>query len=187
MSLEVFSNRRRLRALSHPVRLRVLSLLTGDTMSSTELARELGMSQAAVSFHVRQLADAGYLELAEIRGVRGGQEKRYRLAASGGLHEAGQMTAAADAVAAEVQRRLLATTPTAWDLFGDADVWVDENEWVRCARAIADAMRDLHAAAVPADVGGAVHVSATTLLFQAGVADGPTNKPKRARGTHARN
>lgn len=186
MSFEVQSDRQRLRALSHPVRLRVLSLLTGDTMSSTELARELDMSQAAVSFHVRRLAEAGFLELAETRSVRGGQEKRYRLAPGGGVHEQADMAATASAVAAEVQRRLLTAKPATWDLFGDADVWVDEQVWVRCVRAVADAMTELHQAAVPNGSPGAIHVSATTLLFQNGGAGSKrAGKPSRSRGRDA--
>ena len=69
--------------MSHPLRLRILSLLTGVAMSSAELARELDMNHAAVSFHVRKLADAGYLELAQTRSVRGGKERRYRSRAAG--------------------------------------------------------------------------------------------------------
>src|ERR1700753_250020 len=54
-----------LRVLAHPLRLRMLSLLTGAALSATELGRELGVSQALASYHLRQLADAEVVELGE--------------------------------------------------------------------------------------------------------------------------
>lgn len=165
MSFEVSSDRQRLRSLSHPVRLRVLSLLTGTAKSSTELSKDLGMSQAAVSFHVRQLADAGLIELAETRSVRGGQEKRYRLSAEQTDGRADMVSSAA-AASSEVRRRLLAGKPHEWDLFSDADIWADEAAWVRCAKAVAAAMSELHLAATEPHAEGAIQVSATALLFR---------------------
>ena len=79
MSLEVEGQQvAALRARAHPLRLRMLSLLTGAAMSAAELGRELGVSQALASYHLRQLADAEVVELAEQRSRRGGRERRYR-------------------------------------------------------------------------------------------------------------
>src|SRR6476659_9549606 len=50
-----------LRALAHPVRLQMLSLLTGAPMSAAEVARELGLTHANASYHLRQLLAAGQL------------------------------------------------------------------------------------------------------------------------------
>lgn len=156
---------RQLRALSHPVRLRILSLVTGAAMSSAELARELDLSHAAVSFHVRQLASAGYLELAETRSVRGGQERRYR-ARSGGHEqwksEDPRMTV--QAAATEMGRRL-DTGPTHWRVFSDSELWVDPQVWEDCVARIVSALTDLDAAASAPHTPGAVHVSATAMLF----------------------
>src|ERR1700722_13193776 len=107
MSLENDTGRQQLRALSHPVRLRILSLTSGAAMSSAELARGLGMNHAAVSFHVRQRANVGLLTLAETRSVRGGQERRYRHepAGRGEWHEQ-DARLSVQAVSAEVLRRL---------------------------------------------------------------------------------
>src|ERR1700679_2222186 len=64
MSLEVEGRRvAALRARAHPLRLRMLSLLTGAAMSAAELGRELGVSQALASYHLRQLAHAEVAEL----------------------------------------------------------------------------------------------------------------------------
>nr|WP_244162473.1 helix-turn-helix domain-containing protein [Amycolatopsis regifaucium] len=67
-----------LRVLAHPVRLRILSLLTGAAMSAAEAARELGETQANVSYHLRRLHEAGLLDVAEEVRIRGGLAKRYR-------------------------------------------------------------------------------------------------------------
>ncbi len=165
MSLEV--SRRQLRALSHPLRLRILSLLTGAAMSSAELARELEMNHAAVSFHVRKLAEAGYLELAETRSVRGGKERRYRQRPAGMAQwRQEEPRLAVRAVAEEVARRAGQSAPEAWRLVGDAELWVDPEVWEDIVGRIAGAIDDLHAAARPARTAGTTHVSATALLFK---------------------
>src|SRR4051794_4800219 len=73
MSLEVTT----LRALAHPLRLRILSLLTGTALSAAEVARELDITQANASYHVRTLAAAGFLEAVGEETIRGGVAKRY--------------------------------------------------------------------------------------------------------------
>ena len=50
-----------LRALAHPVRLQILSLLTGAELSAAEVARELGLTHANASYHLRTLHAAGEL------------------------------------------------------------------------------------------------------------------------------
>jgi DNA-binding transcriptional ArsR family regulator len=158
--------RGQLRALSHPVRLRILSLLTGRALSSAELARELDMKHAAVSYHVRQLERAGYLEVAQTRSVRGGQERRYRPRPAGRAEwaqEDPQLTIRA--VTGELTRRL-AEGPSTWRVLADAELWVVPSVWEDVRQRVAAALTDLHAAAVPPGSPGAVHVSATAMLFQ---------------------
>lgn len=165
MSLAV-PNQEHLRALSHPLRLRILAILTGPPMSSAELARELGLSHAAVSFHVRKLVAAGYLELAETRSVRGGKERRYRQRQTGKAqwqHEDPRLVVRA--VGEEVARRAAASTTEAWRLFSDAELWVDPDVWDDVARRIAAAITDLDAAARAPREPGSIRVSATAMLF----------------------
>ena len=68
-----------LKALGHPLRLRVLEELGTHTESLTnrELAQRLGVDPGHLHFHVRMLQKAGLIELAD-----GGQrrEKPYRSA-----------------------------------------------------------------------------------------------------------
>ena len=65
-----------LRAMAHPLRLRMLSLLTGAELSAAEVARELGVTHANASYHLRVLLDAGELEVAGEEKIRGGVAKR---------------------------------------------------------------------------------------------------------------
>jgi predicted ArsR family transcriptional regulator len=52
-----------LKALSHPVRLRMLGLLRSDgPATATTLAARLGLNTGATSYHLRQLAQHGFVE-----------------------------------------------------------------------------------------------------------------------------
>lgn len=52
-----------LRALSHPVRLRMLALLRGEgPATATTLATRLDLRTGATSYHLRQLAQHGFIE-----------------------------------------------------------------------------------------------------------------------------
>lgn len=178
MSLEV-EGRRRLRALSHPLRVRILALMAGPPMSSAELARELDMSHAAVSFHVRQLVAAGYLELAETRSVRGGQERRYRqrtITGSEWVPEDSRLMVSA--IAEELTRRVAGGSEI-WKVYGDVEMWIDRAVWDDVRSRIAAVLKDLDDAAAAPHTEGTVHVSATTLFFEL---DGGEQRPKPVRG-----
>src|SRR5215207_11037796 len=72
------SGRAALRAMAHPIRLRIMSLLTGAPMTAAEVARELGLTHANASYHLRQLLAAGMIVPAGEERIRGGIAKRYR-------------------------------------------------------------------------------------------------------------
>ena len=58
-----------LRALSHPVRLRMLGLLRAEgPATATGLATRLGLNSGATSYHLRQLATHGFVEDDDSRG-----------------------------------------------------------------------------------------------------------------------
>jgi DNA-binding transcriptional ArsR family regulator len=69
------------KAISHPIRHRVLVLLNNRVASPNEIARELGESLGRVSYHVRQLADVGAIELVRTEPRRGAVEHFYRAVA----------------------------------------------------------------------------------------------------------
>ena len=71
-----------LKALGHPLRVRVLEMLgqEGDwQLTNRELAQRLGVDPGHLHFHVRMLLRAGLIELAEVQGR--GREKPYRAVA----------------------------------------------------------------------------------------------------------
>lgn len=60
-----------IRAIAHPVRLALISLVSREgPTTSAEAARELGITQALASHHMRQLAKYGFLEPAAQRNGR---------------------------------------------------------------------------------------------------------------------
>ncbi len=70
----------RIRALAHPIRLRLLDLLgQHDELTASECAEAIGESPASCSFHLRMLAKYGFIERAEPRG----REKPWRVAQTG--------------------------------------------------------------------------------------------------------
>ena len=69
----------RIRALSHPMRLRLLELLDDGPATATECAAATGESVASCSFHLRMLAKYGWVEPA----ARRGREKPWALVARG--------------------------------------------------------------------------------------------------------
>ncbi len=70
---------RLIKALAHPLRVRVLSVLeTREMASPNELADELGVSLGVMSYHVRRLHALGFLELMKRTPRRGAIEHHYR-------------------------------------------------------------------------------------------------------------
>ena len=66
--------------LLHPVRLRVVQALIGRDLTTRQLSDELpGIAPATLYRHVARLADAGVIEVAATRKVRGRRERTYRL------------------------------------------------------------------------------------------------------------
>jgi DNA-binding transcriptional ArsR family regulator len=71
---------RLVKAISHPLRHRLLVRLNERVASPNELARELGEPLGRVSYHVRTLADIGAIELVRTEPRRGAVEHYYRAA-----------------------------------------------------------------------------------------------------------
>jgi DNA-binding transcriptional ArsR family regulator len=75
-----------LRALASPNRLRIVHRLGSGSLDVTELARALGLSQAATSQHLAAMRSAGIVEAR-----RDGRSVRYELADPGFLAACGLM------------------------------------------------------------------------------------------------
>jgi DNA-binding transcriptional ArsR family regulator len=71
------------KALGHPTRIRILSLLRDrELVSPVELAAELGLALGTVGYHVRRLETLGFIELAKRTPRRGAVEHHYRARAT---------------------------------------------------------------------------------------------------------
>ena len=77
-----------LRAISHPLRHRLLGMLDGRTASPNQLARELGLPLGRVSYHIRLLNDLGAIELVGTEPRRGALEHFYRAVTTVWFNEA---------------------------------------------------------------------------------------------------
>ena len=158
----------RLRATAHPVRLRILSLLTAQAMSAAEVARALELAHANASYHLRVLHDIGELVVESEEKIRGGTAKRYRYDASRELADRSSgiddRIAYARANAVEVERRLRDAARGAASS-SDLEAWVPVEVWHRALDLLHEAAHLLHAEARPAGTPDTVHVSATTTAF----------------------
>lgn len=159
-----------LRVLAHPLRMRILSLLTGTAMSAAETARELGETQANISYHLRRLHEAGLLDIAEEVTIRGGRAKRYRHDPDSGRRLTSRNPAEqhllTKAVAGELLRRAGPRAPGRRASMTDAELWVDRTVWARLLDRASELSRELHAAAQPPRTPGTVRVSASMALFE---------------------
>lgn len=157
-----------------------MSLLTAAELSAAEVARELDLTQANASYHLRMLADVGLIEEHGTEKVRGGVAKKYRYtgAQSEGaapepasvqeLQESFPMIAAA--LASELQRRSLAYQPNADDepdnVYADLETWIDPEVWREVTELVIEASRIAHRNALPSRTEGAIPVSMVTSLFR---------------------
>jgi DNA-binding transcriptional ArsR family regulator len=158
----------RLRASAHPVRLRILSLLTAEAMSAAEVARALDLTHANASYHLRVLHDVGELVVEGEEKIRGGVAKRYRYDAArehpdrhSGVDD---RLAYARANAVEVERRLLGAGKGSGSS-SDLEAWVPVEAWHRALDLLHEASHLLHDEARPAGTAETVHISFTAHAF----------------------
>lgn len=69
---------RYIKAMSHPLRVRILAMLAERAASPVELAPRLGVSLSLTAYHVRTLYRLGLLELVRTTTVRGAIAHHYR-------------------------------------------------------------------------------------------------------------
>jgi DNA-binding transcriptional ArsR family regulator len=159
-----------LRSVAHPVRLRILSMLTAQPMSAAEVARELDLTHANASYHLRVLHDAGELVVESEEKIRGGTAKRYRYVVGGDATRPPRPREVEDEIAwqqathAEVVRRLSRRTkgPSS---SSDIETWVTPETWREAVDLVARAMVLLHEQARPPRTEGTIHVSASSQAF----------------------
>ncbi len=159
-----------LRATAHPLRLQMLSLLTGAELSAAEVARELAITQANASYHLRFLESAGLLEVAGEEQVRGGRAKKYRHRwddATGATHGSeADRDAAVRTMAAAIPKRFAEREAGSPALFTDADLWVDPDTWARVVDLVTEASRLVHAHARAPRTEGTVRANLSVAAFR---------------------
>jgi DNA-binding transcriptional ArsR family regulator len=161
--------------MAHPIRLLIMSLLTGASLTAADVARELGITHANASYHLRNLLAGGMIVPAGEEKIRGGVAKRYRYDATYDTtwqhapdpHREQRSKAMYLAIAQELIRRvadarLVERGPS---FMADAEVWVDPEVWRDIRDRIAGAANDLHLAAKPPRTPGAVRTGTTVAMF----------------------
>ncbi|MDQ3630903.1 MAG: helix-turn-helix domain-containing protein [Actinomycetota bacterium] len=78
MTITSIDDPRYLKALGHPLRVRILALLEEETSSPVQLSRKLGASLGTVAYHVRTLHELGLLEEVGTTPRRGAVEHHYK-------------------------------------------------------------------------------------------------------------
>jgi DNA-binding transcriptional ArsR family regulator len=103
-----------LKALGHPLRLRVLEALgeAGVPMSNRELAQKLGVDPGHLHFHVRMLLKCGLIQ--QVASAKG-REKPYRSAAKT-LKVAPELVSAG---ASDLQATVVEDVQQGWNAYGD--------------------------------------------------------------------
>ncbi|MBM2616741.1 helix-turn-helix transcriptional regulator [Actinoplanes sp. LDG1-06] len=161
--------------MAHPVRLQILSLLTGSALTAAEVARELGLTHANASYHLRNLHSAGVIVLAGEEKIRGGVAKRYRYEAARdrlpeSAEERGEIFVALghELIRRAAQGRWSATAepPPAPALMADGDLWIDPVKWREIHGKIAEAVRELHDIAQPPRTPGTIRTNTSVAMFE---------------------
>ncbi|MGW5239826.1 ArsR/SmtB family transcription factor [Monashia sp. NPDC004114] len=160
-----------LRATAHPLRLQMLSLLTGAELSAAEVARELDITQANASYHLRFLEAAGLIVVAGEEKVRGGRAKKYRhpwdahrspSAPSDERDLRHYVRVLADAIPARFEDR----QPGERTLSTDADLWLEPEDWQRVVDLVTEASLLMHASAKPPRTSGTVRANLSVIAFR---------------------
>jgi DNA-binding transcriptional ArsR family regulator len=134
---EIRLDARTLRALAHPLRIRLLGLLRADgPATATGLAQRVGETSGTTSWHLRQLAEHGFIEQDT---ERGNKRERWWKAASestelrmkdftGDQESAGALSAYLYEIAAGAYRRMTTFLAEDWpDAWRESFVMSDQD------------------------------------------------------------
>lgn len=168
ISLENIAPTVRLRALSHPLRLRILGMVTARAISATEAAAAAGVAHAAASYHLRQLARAGLIRPvpqpgANARRGRGRPQQRYAMRPAA-------LRRLAPRSGRLMERHLLSELSRTLGQAGtkritSAEVWLTPADARRLRTVIAEADRIVHARGLPPGAPRSRHISLTSVLI----------------------
>jgi DNA-binding transcriptional ArsR family regulator len=156
-----------LRALGHPTRLRMLSLMWAGPMSAATLSVELGISHGLASQHLRTLDRAGLVELAEVRSKRGGRERLYRTVKGTPLSDRRDASPLlTEAFVNNLRQRLAMRVPDSESAVTEAELWVAPEVWLEYRKRLLDLMWELHEHALPPRTPGTTPIGVTLMAFE---------------------
>jgi len=156
-----------LRALGHPTRLRMLSLMWSGPLSAAAMAAELGIAHGLASQHLRTLDRAGLVELTEVRAKRGGRERLYRTVKGSPLSDRRDASPLlTEALIGNLRQRLAARTPDSESVVTDAELWVTPEVWLEYRKRLHDLMTELHERSEPPRTPGTAPIGATLMAFE---------------------
>jgi DNA-binding transcriptional ArsR family regulator len=156
-----------LRALGHPTRLRMLTMMWSGPMSAAGLATELGISHGLASQHLRTLDRVGLVELAEVRPKRGGRERLYRTVKGSPLSDQKDpQPLLVEAMITNLRYRLTAWRPGESGAVTDADLWLTPELWADARARLHDLTTEMHEQAQPPHTPGTVQVGVTLMAFE---------------------
>jgi DNA-binding transcriptional ArsR family regulator len=98
-------DQRLIKALGHPLRTRILSILNERVSSPSDLAEELSKSVGDTSYHVKVLKEMGFIEMVDTKPRRGAVEHYYR-----GIHRALIPPGAWEKLPTNIQQNIAADT-----------------------------------------------------------------------------
>jgi DNA-binding transcriptional ArsR family regulator len=146
-------------------------------MTAAEVARELRLTHANASYHLRNLLAGGLILVDGEEKIRGGVAKRYRYDAghdrdqqrNRGPKPDEQVRIEYAVLAHELIRRTQhASFPAGPKLLADAEVWVDPEKWAELRQRVGEALLELHRIARPPGTPGTIRTSTTAAMFQMG-------------------
>ncbi len=158
-----------LRATAHPVRIRMLSILTNVEMSASDLARELDITTANASYHLRYLAKAGLVIEAGETQIRGGVAKLYTHPWEASVSSVGatpdDRASYVRSLADELLRRAAHRPETSRMYSADGEFWVSASVRARALELLTEASGLLHGGNHRPRTEGTQQVSLTVALF----------------------
>lgn len=159
----------RLRALSHPLRLRILGMITSRPLSATEVAQAAGVAHAAASYHLHQLASAGLIRAEKQPAVLGGRgrgrpQQRYTMRTAAFRRLAPPSVRLLERqLLVELGRKL---AQSGKKRMTDAEVWLAPADLRRLRTLTAEADEILHSKALQPGVPRSKHISLTSVLVE---------------------
>lgn len=153
-----------LRAVAHPLRLRLLSLLTGQELTCAAVAKAMHIAPGSAHYHLGQLHRAGLLERHDP--PRGAATYRHVLGSAETLPPDARLLVR-EGITANLSRRWVDMDTSKDTVISDLLLWVEPQAFAEAMEQVGRAMELLHEGARSPEDDGVVLASATAIMFYA--------------------